>query len=77
MAGERLNNDLAKGLNQSRSAVSAAMARTDAAVSAGTTGAAGPQTMRIEWVGGGNDLLWQAIKKNIRVRGGNVQIVGA
>jgi hypothetical protein len=76
MAGERLNNDLAKGLNQSRSAVTAAMARTDAVVSAGT-GSGAPQKVTLEFTGNANDQLWQLMKRNIRVRGGNVQIVGA
>lgn len=76
MAGQRINEGIAKGLAQSQSAVTAGMARTNQAISAGTTGAA-PQKLQLEFVGNANDPFWQLIKRNIRVRGGNVQIVGA
>jgi hypothetical protein len=34
-------------------------------------------TVRLEFAGNANDALWQLIRKNIRVRGGNVAVVGA
>ena len=41
-------------------------------------GAGGGQnalTLVLEWVGGGDDPLFQLLRKGIRVRGGNVQRV--
>ena len=80
----------AEGITRSTPAISAAMERATQAARQGLSphpaiGAAGAaagagaarQVIQLEFVGGANDALWTLIKKNIRIKGGNVQLVGA
>jgi hypothetical protein len=78
-AGRNITTGLAKGIVQGQTAVSAAMARTDATVTAGAAaaGTGSAQKLQLQFTGNANDQLWQLFKKNIRIKGGNVQIVGA
>jgi phage-related protein len=79
-AGLRIPEALAKGITQGQPAVTAAMARTEHTINTAMpcgTGAGGAQKLQVQFVGAGNDPLWQLFKKNIRIKGGNVQIVGA
>lgn len=83
-AGKRIPQGLAQGMGSSLGPLRQAANRVSGAAMPGGTGggyaaaggrAAGQLVLQLQWVGGGDDPLFQLIRHGVRVRGGNVQKV--
>jgi hypothetical protein len=81
LGGRKITALLASGMLDNRGLVANASARVAGAASvttaAGRAGAGAGGPLQIEWVGGGADaefITW--LKKNIRIRGGNPNVLG-
>lgn len=84
--GQHLARDLASGMLSELPRVGAAAgnlagaaagigSRAGQGLPAAARGGGGPLVIRLEWAGGGDDPLFQMIRRGVRVRGGNVQTV--